>query len=219
MSTQRLPSPRPTTWLRRAVLAAAIAGGSLFLAPASASAQQPAVKIAVIELRRAVGETEAGLRVQANLKKLFDARQVELDAKQRQIQTDKEALEKEMQAGKSSKELLQKKYEKLLQQDADFQKLQMEYQREMQRKEAELTGPIVAGIQEAVRRIAAQDGFELVLEKGVVHYVRADLDITDRAIQLYNSGAAKAGPAPKAPAAPVAPAAPPAKAPAPPAKK
>src|SRR4051812_5110978 len=103
--------------LRAAALAAAASGG-LLLAAAPAAAQS---KFAVIDVRRAVLETEQGLRVQATLKKLFDNRQVELDAKQRQLQTDKETLEKEAQSGKTGKEALQKKYETLQRQAAELQ--------------------------------------------------------------------------------------------------
>ena len=201
---ERLPSPRSSSWLRLAgpVLAALIAGGSLVLGAAPASAQSAPSKVAVIDVRRAVAETEQGLRVQATLKKLFDARQVELDRKVRKLQSDKESLEKEMQAGKTSKDLLQKKYEKLLQQDQELQRITADAQREMQRKEQEMTTPILQGILEAVKRIAAQDGFEMVMEKSAVPYFRGDLELTDRAIQMYNSGHPTKGgaPAPRPPA-------------------
>lgn len=210
---ERTSSTLPSSWIRRAagpVLAALLAGSALSLAAAPAAAQGAPSKVAVIDVRRAVAETEQGLRVQATLKKLFDARQVELDQKQRQLQADKDALEKQMQGGKVSKDVLQKKYEKLVQQDAELQKITMEYQREMQRKEQEMTTPILQGILEAVKRIAAQEGYEMVLEKSAVPYFRGDLEVTDRAIQMYNSGAGK-GAGPKAPEP--KPAAPPAKAP------
>lgn len=203
------PSRPASARLRLAgpLLAALIAGGSLLSSAAPASAQTAPSKVAVIDVRRAVAETEQGLRVQATLKKLFDARQVELDAKQRRLMADKEALEKEAQGGKLSKEALQKKYEKLVQADGELQKITADYQREMQRKEQELTTPILQGILEAVKRIAAQEGFEMVLEKSAVPYFRGDLELTDRAIQMYNSGTAgKPGAAPKAPATPAAPA-------------
>ena len=175
---------------------------------------------AVIDVRRAVLETEQGLRVQATLKKLFDSRQVELESKQRQLVADKEVLEKEAQQGRTSKDLLQKKYEALLKQDAELQRSTGDAQREMQRKEQEMTTPILQGIIEAVKRIASQDGFEMVLEKSAVPYFRADLELTDRAIQLFNSGAGASPrgttPSPNAgkPGAPAS-GAPPAKAPAP----
>jgi outer membrane protein len=170
------------------------------LGAAPASAQNPVPKIAVIDVRRAIAETEQGLRVQATLKKLFESRQVDIEAKSRQLQSDKEVLEKEAQNPKVDKVVLQKKYEKLVQLDAEIQRLQVDAQREMQRKEQELTTPILSGILEAVKRIAAQDGFEMVLEKSAVPYFRGDLEVTDRAIQMYNGGTAAAGP--KGPPAP-----------------
>lgn len=200
---------------------AAIAGSALLLAAAPAAAQS---KVAVIDVRRAVLETEQGLRVQATLKKLFDNRQVELDGKQRQLQADKETLDKEAQAGKVPKEQLQKKYENLQRAAAELQTTMVDYQREMQRKEGEMTTPILQGVLDAVKRIASQEGYEMVLEKSAVPYFRGDLELTDRAIQLYNSGqpggAAPAGKgAPAAPAGKGAPAAPAAPAPKPAPKK
>jgi outer membrane protein len=210
------------SWLRRLAgpaLAASLLGGSVLLSAAPAAAQSTA-KMAVIDVRRAVLETEQGLRVQATLKKLFDSRQAELEAKQRQLQKDKEALEREAQQGKVSKEQIQKKYENLVRQDAEFQRLTLEAQNEMQRKNQEMTQPILAGILEAVKRIAAQEGFEMVLDKPAVAYFRADLDITDRAIQQYNAGTGGKAPPGKQPAAPAAPPAKPAApAPAPAPKK
>jgi outer membrane protein len=198
----RPPSSSRPHWLRWLTRLACPAGpalaavlpvlvaSSFLLATAPAEAQSAPPKIAVIDVRRAIAETEQGLRVQATLKKLFDNRQVELETKTRQLQTDKETLEKEAQGGRTPKEALQKKYEKLLQQDAEIQRLQVDAQREMQRKEQELTTPILAGILEAVKRMAAQEGFEMVLEKSAVPYFRGDLELTDRAIQMYNGSAA-----------------------------
>lgn len=194
------------------LLAALLAGGAMTLPAATAEAQ---VKIAVIDLRRALMETEEGLRVTATLRKLFEARNIEIDSKQRAIQQDKEALEKDHAAGKVAKEVLQKRAETLQKQFNDFQTLQLESQREMQRKERELTFPMEQKLMGVIRRIAAQDGFELILDKPSAPYYRADLEVTDRAIQMYNSGQAgeapaaapKPGTTPKAPAtAPKAPA-------------
>jgi outer membrane protein len=205
-------SSSPFRRLRNGALAA-IAGGALLLSASPAVAQS---KVAVIDVRRAVLETEQGLRVQATLKKLFDSRQADLDNKQRQLQSDKEVLDKEAQGGKTSKEQLQKKYETLQRAAAELQNSMVESQREMQRKEGEMTTPILQGVLDAVKRIAAQDGFEMVLEKSAVPYFRGDLELTDRAIQLYNSGQ-PGGATPAAPPGKGGPAAPPAKAPAAPA--
>lgn len=204
----------------RALLALAFTA-FLLLGASPAFAQS---KIAVIDTQRAIMETEDGLRVQAMLKKLFDTRQSELDAKQRGLAVDKDALEKEAQAGKTSKELLQKKYDTLMQQQAELQSQLVDAQREMQRKEREMTTPIWQGMMSIVRRLASQEGFEVIVDKAAAPYFRADLELTDRVIQMYNAGSAPAPEAPPAapgaPAKPKAPAASPAPAAAaPPAKK
>jgi outer membrane protein len=199
MSTATTLSPR---FLRRfggPLLGAAIAAGAM-LGPSVARAEG-LPKIAVIDVRRAIAETEEGLRVQSKLKKLFESRQADIETKTRQLQTDKEALEKDAQRG-VSKDVLTKKYEKLVQLDQDIQRATMEAQREMARKEQEMTAPIYAGILEAVKRIAAQEGYEMVLEKSAVPFFRGDLELTDRAIQMYNGGAAKGSSAPKGAPAP-----------------
>jgi outer membrane protein len=167
------------------IAALAIGGSALVVSPSEAHAQS---KIAVVDVRRAVLETEEGLRVQATLRKLFDSRNVELDAKQRELQQVKDALDKERIAGKSPKEALEKKYEKLQKDAAELQGTMVEYQREMQRKEGDLTNPILQKILDIVRRIAATEGYEMILDKSVVPYYRSDLEITDRAIQMFNSG-------------------------------
>lgn len=185
--------------LRAAPIAVAVAlGAATLAAPAPAAAQG---KMAVIDVRRAMLETEEGLRLQASLKKLFDSRQVELDTKQRALADEQEKIEKEDKAGKTPKDALQRRREALQRQAAEFQATMVDYQREMQRKETELTTPILQKVLGMVRRLAAQEGYEMILEKSAVPYFRADLEITDRVIQMYNSGqgggAAPAAPAPK----------------------
>lgn len=203
------------TRLRASAFATAIAtttivGGLVTAQPAHAAE----TKFAVIDLRRAIFETEDGLRAQANLKKLLDKRTADFDAKQREFMRDKEQFDKDQQAGKLSKDKLQKAAEDLQRRFGELQAMQVDYQREMQRQEGEMMLPIQQRLMGIVRRIAAQDGYEMVLEKSAVPYFRADLEITDRAIQMYNMGgdgaAATPKPAPAAPApakpAPAAPA-------------
>ena len=49
-----------------------------------------------------------------------------------------------------------------------------------------------------VRRIAAAESIDLVVDQTAVAYVKAELDLTDRCIQMYNGGGgAAAAPAPK----------------------
>lgn len=176
-----------------------------------------AMKIAVIDTQRAIMETEDGLRAQATLKKLFDKRQRELDKKQRDLQAEKEQIEK--QRGVLSKAAYQKRAEKWQQEMVQLQQVFVEYNKELQKKENQLTRPIYRKAMGLIRRLAASTGFDMVLDKQAVPYFRADLDLTDRLIQLYNEGGAgdEDEPADKKPAKgakpAAAPSAPPAAAP------
>ncbi len=206
-----IPSPRRQRSRLFSRFLPALLGGAIAVgAVAWAAPAQAQTKMAVVDVRRAVLETEEGLRVQASLKKLFDSRQTELDAKQIQLQKDKEAFDKEVQAGKTPKDVLQKKLENMQKTAAEIQGLTVDYQREMSRKESELTTPILNKILGILKRIAANDGFDMIVDKSVVPYYRSDLELTDRAIQMFNAGsdagAKPATPDPKAPAKPTTPA-------------
>jgi outer membrane protein len=186
--------------------AASIALLSALWAPA-ASAQQ--MKFAVVDVQRAVMETEDGLRAQATLKKYFDKRQQELDAKQTELQKQREDIEKQSKV--LSQQALQKRMEDWQRQMVELQTVFVEYNKELQKKQGELTQPIYAKIVNMLRRVATQEGYDAILEKQAVPYMRSDLDLTDRIIQLYNGGGA-------GPAAPGSGAAPAPAAPKPPAK-
>ena len=68
---------------------------SLFLGLIAPSAFAQQIKFAVVDVQRAVMETEDGLRAQATLKKFFDKRQQELDGKQNELQKQREDIEKQ----------------------------------------------------------------------------------------------------------------------------
>ena len=174
---------------RRSVASALIVAG---LAIASTVAAQ--MKIAVVDTQRAVMETEDGLRAQAKLKKLFEERQKELDGKQNQLQKEREDIEK--QQGVVSQAALQKRVEVWQQEMMQLQAVFVDYNKELQKKQNELTQPIVQKTMGLIRRIATQDGYDLIVEKQVTPYFRSDLDLTDRLITAYNSGAAVGAGAP-----------------------
>lgn len=156
------------------------------------------MKIAVVDTQRAVTETEEGLRAQAKLKKIFDARQKELDKKQNELQKERETIEK--QRSVLSRAAFQKRVEKWQRESVQLQSLYVQYNKELQKKQGEETRKIYTGAIRIIRRIAAQEGYDLVIDKQAAPFVRTDLDITDRVITLYNQGAGGKGPASKAPA-------------------
>ena len=173
------------------------------LAGASAQAEQ---KIAVVDVQRAVMQTEDGLRAQATLKKLFDSRQQELNKKQNDMQREREELDKQSKV--LSKEAMQKRIDDWQKKMVELQQVFLEYNKELEKKQKEMTDPIFEKVMGIVKRLASTEGFDVILDKATVAFVRTDLDLTDRCIQMVNGGATPApgaGPAPTPPATGAAP--------------
>jgi outer membrane protein len=145
----------------------------------------------VVDTQRAIMETEDGLRAQATLKKVFDNKQRELDKKQEDLQKEREDIEKQRDV--LSKAALAKRVDKWQREMMQLQGVFVDYNKELQKKQGELTQPIVQKIMGAIRRLATQEGFDLVVDKQAAPYVRSDLDVTDRIITLYNQGAGDEG--------------------------
>ena len=143
--------------------------------------------IAVVDLQRAMSETEDGRRAKAQLKRLFRRRQEELDKAQNELKALKEQIEK--QADVLSDDAKRRKLEEYQKAFVELQSVYVEYQRELAQKEAQLTKQILERMQEILRRIGQSEGYELIVEanEGGVVWVPNHLDLTDRIIQQYNS--------------------------------
>jgi outer membrane protein len=175
---------------KRLTAACLVAFAFLFFG-ASAQAEQ---RVAVVDVQRAVMQTEDGLRAQATLKKVFDSRQQELNRKQQELGRQKEDIEKQSKV--LSKDALQKRVDDWQKQMVELQQTFQEYSKDLEKRQKEMTDPIFEKIMGIVKRLATTENYDLVIDKATVAYVRTDLDLTDKCIQLYNSGGAPAAPAP-----------------------
>jgi outer membrane protein len=163
----------------------------------SANTVAAQVKIGVVDLQRAINETEDGRQAKRRLKKVFDERQKSLDSKQQSLKAQKESLERQQDV--LSEDALRKKVEKYQQDLMDLQNEYMQYQQELSTKEAELTQKILEKMQVILRRIGQTDGYTLIIEanEGGVVWVPSNLDLTDILIQKYNKQAKSGGGAKK----------------------
>jgi outer membrane protein len=163
----------------------------------SAATVDAQVKIGVVDLQRAINETEDGRQAKRRLKKLFDDRQKSLNAKQESLKVQKESLERQQDV--LSEDALRKKVEKYQADLMDLQNEYVQYQQELSTKEGELTQKILEKMQGILRRIGQTDGYTMIIEanEGGVVWVPANLDLTDVLIQRYNKLAKQGGGAKK----------------------
>jgi outer membrane protein len=160
---------------------------------------EPPFKIAVVDMQRALHETEDGRKAKGTLKKLFEERQKTLDKQQNDLKALKESLDKQHDV--LTPAVLSKKQEELQKAFSDLQATYMEFQRELASKEGELTKDIIERMQRIMRRVGQSEGYSLVLERnesGVV-FVPSNYDLTDLLIQRYNAGEGKSDTVPDAP--------------------
>ena len=143
-------------------------------------------KIAIVDVQHAVMATEDGIRAQATLKKRFDKRQQELDGKQTELARARDDIEKQSRV--LSREALQKRTEDWQRRMVELQTVFVDYNKTLQKKQGELTAPIVKKIMAVIARLAKKNGYELILDKQAAPYARQDLDLTEQVIQMYNSG-------------------------------
>lgn len=169
---------------------AAMAAFALFfmVAPSVAAAQD--VKIAYVDLQRALNEVEDGKAAKGKLKKMFEDRQKQLDAEQEELRKYKEKLEGEIKGNLLSDEA---KREKAMEYQRKFYELQMTFtklQKELTEAEAKETRKIFERFQKILKDVGLEKGYTIILEKteSSILWAPASLDITDLLIQRYNAG-------------------------------
>lgn len=156
-------------------------------APLTAAAQ----KIAVVDMTRAINETEEGRQAREKLEKFAKARQTSLEKQKEglmKMQADFKKQESVLTPEVKAKK--EQEYNKALN---ELQMKLMEFQRELAAKEQQLTEDIVKRMSSIVRRIGQKDGYALVIDRqqaGVI-FVPDAYDLTDVVIQRYNAGEGK----------------------------
>lgn len=149
-------------------------------------------KIAVVDLQRALSETEDGRRAKRRLEALFRRRQKALDEAQEKLAKMKADIERLEKAGVLPREKLRERVEAFQKEYVELQSTYVEYQRELAQKEAQLTKRILERMQEIVRRMGQREGYSVIVEanEGGVVWVPSNADLTDRVIQQYNASPA-----------------------------
>ena len=173
----------------RSILVCALAG-ALILGAQAASAQAPAVaKIAVLDTERVLLGSQTGKKALAELKKLQEAKETELKAKQQEARD----LQSKLEAGRLS--LAQDKLaamEKELEDKAiSLKRLQDDATRELQKRRDELLGAVDQQVMPVINLMGKELGFTLIFRKFESGLIYADegLDITNQVIQRLDAGA------------------------------
>lgn len=176
------PSPaRPPTSRRSRIAAGAAA---VFLAVAAPRIYAQALRIGVVDVQRALLETQQGQRAKNQLKQLFQRRQEQLDARQQELRRMREELERER--NRISQDEMRRRMEEYQKQFVELQQNFVEYQQELAQREAELTKQIFVNLETVIRSVGMSENYTVIFDQSGVVWSPQHLDLTDRIVQLYN---------------------------------
>jgi outer membrane protein len=144
------------------------------------------VKIAFVDIRRALNETVEGKKAMQKLQVDKDKMQKQIDAKEKSIMQMKDTLEKQQNI--LSKEALQKKAEEYYGAVQELQKMYYELQQELGQKEAKATQAILEKMQGILKEMGQAGGYTMIYDSsgGAVVWAPSYLDLTDKLIAEYN---------------------------------
>jgi len=162
-------------------------------APAAAK-KPPTVKakMAFVDVDRAVGETEDGLRAKAMLKKRSDREQQHVTAVEEQLRVMQDELTQLAKTGAPSVQAKAIAYQQKLQ---DYNDMIKRINQDIALREDQLFAPIEAKVHDIFERIGAEKGIDVVVDKKIIQYVNSAKveDLTEQVIREYNWGAGVGG--------------------------
>lgn len=158
-----------------------------FAASAGAAEDTTALKIATVDMQKALQSVNAGKKAKSSLEK-------EVKSKQKMITDEENAIKKldeefKKQSLVMNDESKAKKVQEIQERAMKYQKMRAEYQMELQQKEAELIAPIIKNMKEVIKDVAAKKGYNFVLDKNEANvlYSQDKDDLTSELISAYNS--------------------------------
>ena len=144
------------------------------------------LKIAYVDIQRAVNDCNAGKEAKKVITKEVEKFQRLIAEKQKELQTMKETLEKQApMLTPDARATSEKEYQNKLR---EFQRWGEDTQNEINQKRVEMERNISIALQKVIQKVGADEGYTLILEKNenIVLFVSKTIDITDRVIKAFD---------------------------------
>jgi len=144
------------------------------------------IKIGFVDIQKAVNECNAGKEAKKTIVKEVEKFQRLIAEKQKELQTMKDALEK--QAPMLTSEARATKEKDLQTKGREFQRWGEDYQNEINQKRIEMERNISLGLQKIIQKVGTDEGYTLIVEKNetIVLFASKSIDLTDKIIKLYD---------------------------------
>lgn len=142
------------------------------------------VKLAYVDVQRALNECDAGKRAKTEFQGKIQGLDSKLEREQSEVQSLKDEIEKRgMLMQPDQRQNLQDEY---IKKAKDLDRNLKDARDDLQRQDNEITGKILHDLGVIIRNLGQQNGYTMVLEKGSILWGSSNLDITDQVIRNYN---------------------------------
>ncbi len=165
-------------------MTSAILVGVLGFAFAAGAADD--VKIGFIDMQKAIQEVQSGKKAKKELEEEFNKKKKELEKREAEIKKMGEDFEKRSMA--MNEDARMKKQGEIQGEMRKYQELAGKAQMEIQKRERDLTQPIVTKLRGILEDIAKKENFTVILERSenAVMYAKKEIDLTERIVKEHD---------------------------------
>ncbi len=143
------------------------------------------LKMAYIDVQKALNECAAGKEAAAELNKEMEKVQKQWGTKGEELKREKETLER--QASLLDEEVLSDKMRDFRTKYRDWERLGKDAQNDIRQRHNEMVEKITSELIAIADTIGKEKGYTLILERSLVPYIDPTLDITDQIIARHNA--------------------------------
>ncbi len=145
------------------------------------------MKIGVVDLMKALNESDAGKKAKAELESVIKSKQAAINEKGKAIEKLKSELDK--QSSVLSPDAKKSKQDDLDRMMRDYQRMVSDSQSDVKQRESDLTNGILTGLRGVIKKIGQKEGYTMIIEnaEGIVLYSKKNLDLTEEVIKQYNA--------------------------------
>jgi outer membrane protein len=167
----------------------AVLAGIILVALAGCSSKPP--EIGVVDVVRAISESNTGKKANEELDALVKVKQAELKQKADALEKMKGGIEKEPAATKKARE------EELAKAGVEYQNLVNASDAEIRQKAAQLRTTVLEDLKKILGDIGREEKFLFIMTTENVPYFQRSVDITDKVIKKYNESTESKYPLPR----------------------
>jgi outer membrane protein len=154
----------------------------VFLALTSIGVASAQVKVGVLNSQKALLETDDIKKAQKDLETKYKPRQDEMLKLEKELQD----IQAQLQGGRLNQLGQQELQAQGQRKQRELQRVQQDLEEDVQRERTDILQKAGTRLQEVVKKLAEEKGYDLVIDSANTHFFKASLEMTADAVAAYN---------------------------------